>query len=563
MAKHTNVDITRRKWAEEALRESDVNYRELVERANVIILKIDNQGNITFLNEYAQQFFGYSVYELIGKNVIGTIVPKSETSGRDLEEVMKDLVKDPGRYSNNENENIRRNGELVWVSWNNKAILDETGKQIGIISIGKDITERKHAEENLRRTNRALKALSTCSYAVVHATDEMALLQDICQIVVEVGGYRMAWIGYAEQDEKKSVRPVTHKGYEDGYLLKVNVTWEDTERGRGPTGTSIRTGRPSIIRYTMTESTFTPWRQEALKRGYHSVLGLPLTTNDHTFGALTIYSEKSDAFDEGEVALLKELADSLAYGITALRDRARRNLAEKELENAKNQAELYLDLMGHDINNMNQIGIGFLELALNTLSLNDEARNLIAKPLEALESSSRLIDNVRKLHRLKDGSLRFRLIDVGHVIREIIPKYSHISGREISIKYTADCSCQVMANELINDVFSNILGNAIKHSSGSLTININLSKITVNTKGYCKVIIEDNGPGIPDDMKEKLFSRFERGNTKASGKGLGLFLIKTLVEDYNGKVWIENRVPGDYHKGCKFIVLLPSRVIQS
>ncbi len=550
-------DISERKHTERDLRESEEKYRELVESANVIILKMDNHGNITFFNEYAQQFFGYSEPEIIGKNVLGLIVPKKDSSGMNMKVAMKNLVSNTGRYTRNVNENIRRNGERVWVSWTNKAILDESGAQVGVLSIGNDITERKHAEENLRRTNRALKAISTCSDAMVHATNETDLLRDICRIIVDVGGYRMAWIGYAENDETKTVRPMAYMGYENGYLKLVNVTWKDTERGRGPTGTAIRTRNPSIIRYTLTDTTFNPWRDEALKRGYASVLGLPLISGDHMLGALTIYSEKSDAFDAEEVALLKELVDSLSYGITTLRDRTQRSQAEKDLEIAKNQAELYLDLIGHDINNMNQIGIGFLELALNTLDLKDEARSLISKPLEALESSTRLIDNVRKLHRLKNDVRRFHMIDVGHVIREVIPNYSHVSNRDINITFSTDCICRVIANELISDVFSNILGNAIKHSSGPLSINIFLNKDTMNNNDYCKVIIEDNGPGIPDEMKNKLFLRFQRGNTKASGKGLGLFLVKTLIEDYNGLVWVEDRVTGYYNKGCRFVIMLP------
>lgn len=550
-------DISERMRAEKDLRESEEKYRELVESANVIIIKIDNQGNITFFNEYAQQFFGYTEPEILGKNVLGHIVPKKDSLGHDMKVVMKNLVNDPGRYARNENENIRRNGERVWVSWTNKSIVDESGAQVGVLSMGNDITERKRAEENLRLTNRALKAISTCSDAMVHATDELELLRDICRIIVDVGGYRMAWIGYAENDENKTVRPMAYMGYEDGYLKLVNVTWKDTERGRGPIGTAIRTGNPSIIRYTLTDTTFNPWRDEALKRGYSSVLSLPLTTGDHRLGALSIYSDKGDAFDAEEVALLKELADSLSYGITALRDRAQRSQAEKDLENAKNQAELYLDLMGHDINNMNQIGIGFLELALNTLDLKDDARGLISKPLEALESSTKLIDNVRKLHRLKNDVRRFHMIDVGHVIREVIPNYSHVSNRDINITFSTDCICRVMANDLLSDVFSNILGNAIKHSTGPLSINIFLDKDRRNNNDYCKVIIEDNGPGIQDEVKDKLFLRFQRGNTKASGKGLGLFLIKTLVEDFNGMVWVEDRVPGHYNKGCKFVIMLP------
>ena len=111
-----------------------------------------------------------------------------------------------------------------------------------------------------------------------------------------------------------------------------------------------------------------------------------------------------------------------------------------------------------------------------------------------------------------------------------------------------------MADELLKDVFSNILGNAIKHSTGPVTIEIGLDRIFVTGKEYCRVAIDDNGTGIPDDMKSKIFTRFQRGKTKASGRGLGLYLVKTLVENFKGKVWVEDRVPGDSTKGSRFVI---------
>ena len=145
-----------------------------------------------------------------------------------------------------------------------------------------------------RRTNCAapiarLLALSNCNQALIRATDESALLQQICQIVVEQAGYRLCWVGYAEQDDAKTVRPVAQAGFEEGYLKTVNITWADTERGRGPTGTCIRTGRPSLVKDIATDPRFAPWRAEAQKRGYASSIGIPLTADSTTLGALTIY----------------------------------------------------------------------------------------------------------------------------------------------------------------------------------------------------------------------------------------------------------------------------------
>jgi signal transduction histidine kinase len=116
-----------------------------------------------------------------------------------------------------------------------------------------------------------------------------------------------------------------------------------------------------------------------------------------------------------------------------------------------------------------------------------------------------------------------------------------------------------MADGLVKDVFTNLVGNAIKHSnSTSVQINLGLERHREDGKEYCKVIVEDDGPGIPDMQKEKVFARLHRGKTKASGKGLGLYLVRTLVEGYQGRVWVEDRVPGDHTKGARFVVMLPA-----
>ncbi|NLD57803.1 MAG: PAS domain S-box protein, partial [Methanomicrobiales archaeon] len=146
-------DITDRKKAEEALRESEEKYRDLVENANIIILKWDKSGNITFFNTYAQRFFGYTKEEIIGKPVVGTIVPVTEsTSGRDLRHLIDDIIRYPDKHTDNENENITRDGRRVWIRWQNKPLFDKNGEFIGQICIGSDNTDRKKAEEALAKS---------------------------------------------------------------------------------------------------------------------------------------------------------------------------------------------------------------------------------------------------------------------------------------------------------------------------------------------------------------------------------------------------------------------------
>ncbi len=250
------------------------------------------------------------------------------------------------------------------------------------------------------------------------------------------------------------------------------------------------------------------------------------------------------------------------YAVAVARDITQRIHVENELNEAKSRAELYVDLMGHDINNMNQIVMGYLEMAqdklMSTGALSKDDLMLIDKPLEALKSNSMLIDNVRKLQREKSGELKLQAIDAGKVLEETIKKYSGIRGRDITIRHTSVPGCYVMANELLGDVFSNLIGNAIKHSTGTLSIGIRQEIISEHGKEYCTVTVEDNGPGMPDDLKKKLFDRLCLSNARTGGKGFGLCLIKLLLDDIDGRFWVEDRIPGDYAKGCKFVVMLPA-----
>ena len=236
--------------------------------------------------------------------------------------------------------------------------------------------------------------------------------------------------------------------------------------------------------------------------------------------------------------------------------------AELKIEEARKQADMYVDLMGHDINNMNQIALGFLELALDKVKRNGvlgvEDKALLEKPFEALKSNSRLVDSVRKIRRERSGEIKPTLIDLGKILEEVKRQFTDISSRDIRINYTPAEGCYVMANELLPDVFMNLVGNAIKHSSGPLVINVRLEKVQRLQGKFYKVIIEDNGPGIPDGMKKKLLEEARLKRARRAGKGFGLCLARTLLEDFEGSIWIENTVPFDHTKGSRFVVLLPS-----
>ncbi|OGI42981.1 MAG: hypothetical protein A2150_04150 [Candidatus Muproteobacteria bacterium RBG_16_64_11] len=221
---------------------------------------------------------------------------------------------------------------------------DLNGEIVGLRGTALDITERKQTEESLRRANRALKTLSACNTALVHARGEPALLQEICRVIVETGGYAYAWIGYAERDEARRIKPMAQMGFENGFLDKLPFTWSETERGRGPSGTAIREGMAVVTRDAAGDPSLSVWRDEVVRLGIGSCCALPLISDDETFGVLTIYSRERDAFDKDELMLLAELADDLNFGILTLRTRAaHERLQEAHLKSAERLRETLID----------------------------------------------------------------------------------------------------------------------------------------------------------------------------------------------------------------------------
>ncbi|RTL54329.1 MAG: EAL domain-containing protein [Rhodocyclaceae bacterium] len=208
-------------------------------------------------------------------------------------------------------------GLMAMVAW-----LIMTG-QARAQSLAEQMTvELRQQEAEQEKLNRALRLLSACNTTLIHAEDEYKLLAEICRLCVERGGYLMAWVGYADQDDARTVRPITQSGYEHGYLDHIDITWADTERGQGPTGTAIRTGMTNVNQNVLTNPKMAPWREAAIQRGYQSSIALPLIGEARVLGALTMYAREPDAFTHDEVRLLEELANDLAFGIVTLRTRA-------------------------------------------------------------------------------------------------------------------------------------------------------------------------------------------------------------------------------------------------
>lgn len=216
----------------------------------------------------------------------------------------------------------------------------------------------KHqVNKNLKRTSRALRMLSDCNQMVIRTKDKNDLLNQICRIIVEDGGYILAWVGMKQNNGSKNILPVAQYGYENGYLESLDITWADTKHGQSPVGSTIRTGKVNVSRDILQDPKFELWCDLARERGYNSYISLPIIIEEHVLGALNIYSSEIDAFDDEEVELLLELADDVSYALDSIKSR-------EELENTLKALKLSEEKYHSLYSSMNE-GVALHELLFN------------------------------------------------------------------------------------------------------------------------------------------------------------------------------------------------------
>ena len=286
----------------------------------------DTEGRFLIVNTPWLESMGLQHGDCIGKTVFDFFPQKTaqKLHAGDLEVITT------GKRLRLEETLQNTEGNDKWFETIKGPICIDKGTIIGTLGITHDISDRKKTENSLVRLNRTLRTLIKCNEALTHTKNETDLLNDICRIIKGYGGYRLARVGYKESDAAKTVRSVAYAGFEEGYTEKLNTTWDETERGRGPTGTAIREGLPCLVKDFQNDPRCVPWREEAKRYGYTSVLSVPLFNGTKVLGALTVDSIEHDAFNDEEVNLLVQLADDLAYGIMSLRTAVKhRRIAER------------------------------------------------------------------------------------------------------------------------------------------------------------------------------------------------------------------------------------------
>jgi PAS domain S-box-containing protein len=573
-------DITERKRAEEQLRQSEQLWRAVFSAAKDGVLLLDEQYIVVACNDTAEVIYGSSP---LGKNLRELRAPETVAQ---LDAQMSQAKEEGGARW--ESVHLRADGSRFPIEGSSCSF--EANGRRQFVSIVRDITGRKQEEETLRRLNRELRAISNCNQTLLRATDEQSLIEQICRIACDEAGYRMAWVGYAQDDEAKSVRPVAWAGFEDGYLARVDISWsEDSERGRGPSGTAIRSGKTCYIQDLMTDVAVAPWREGALQRGYRSIIALPLKGEDaRIFGTLTIYSTEPNAFTEEEIRLLEELAGDLAFGIVTLRTRIERARAEKEqarlrqhLQQAQ-KMEAVGQLAGgvaHDFNNILGIINGYSEILLSGGDLKEAQRAPIEEILAAGQRAASLTRQLLAFsHKLV---LQPKVLSLNSVIEGFEKMLRRLIGDEIEVRITLAPNLNAVSADpnQMEQVLLNFCINArdAMPEGGRITIetaNLELDEAVtthhlkdhagdffcpvcgekLQPGRYVTLSVSDTGIGMNQETMSHIFEPFFTTKAPEHGTGLGLATVYGIVKQSGGHVSAYSE-PG---QGTTFRVYLPA-----
>jgi diguanylate cyclase (GGDEF)-like protein/PAS domain S-box-containing protein len=317
-------DITERKQAEQNLRESERRFSDLLGNVELVSVMRDREERITYCNEYLLRLSGRQYEEVIGRNWVELFVPPEIAKMK--KELFAALLLNKPEAWHHESEILTRAGKRRLIRWNNSVLRSGAGDVIGTASIGEDITEQKLAEIKITRLNRVYAVLSGINTLIVRALNRDELFREACQIAVDHGQFKMAWIGVVDRSAMKIV-PVASAGAEPEFLTLVKGRFslrEDAPLGNTMTARAIRE-KKAIVCNDIRDAPKVLFVKERIERGIASMAILPLLVSDDAVGVLSLYAGETGFFDEEEMKLLTELAGDIAFAIHHIEKEERLN----------------------------------------------------------------------------------------------------------------------------------------------------------------------------------------------------------------------------------------------
>ncbi len=510
------IDITEQKKAEEALRESERKYRELVENANSIILRWGRDGKITFMNEFGLNYFGFSEKEIIGHHWLDTIVPATESTGRDLNTLIEQIRVNPKAFEQNINENIRRNGERVWISWTNKPVLDQQGRLVEVFSIGSDITKRKLAEEALRESDMKFRAVFE------NSRDAIGIAKKGMHFFANPAYLRL--FGYESNEE--------------------------------------------IVGTSILENIATSHRQQVIENIQRRTAGEPIpplyvARGRKTDGTEFFMEISASTFElQGEIYTVANIRD-ITEQLRAVEEKA---MLENQLRQAQKMEAIGQVAGGiaHDFNNLLTIFGTYGSILSRKLKNDDVLRTYAERIMEATEKAAGLTQSLLAFSRKQ--TITLKPVDLNKIIRKVEHFLYRIIGEDIELRTSlAGTELAVMADPgQIEQVLMNLATNArdAMPQGGLLTIHSETMQLAdadvkagdVEKAGiYARISVADTGQGMDKATVEKIFEPFFTTKEVGKGTGLGLAIVYGIIKQHSGTI----RVYSEPGKGTIFKIYLP------
>lgn len=512
-------DITERKKAEEKLKESEEKYRDLYEEAPNAYFSIGNDQNIIKSNKAAGKLLGYNNEEFSKMRVLELYADK-ENGLKKAQDVFKRYLQGES-IQDEELQMKKKNGQSIWVSLTVKPIFDQEGNIIESRSMVLDINERKLAQEELESSYKKLREME---YIINNSPSIVFLWQNLEGWPVEFVSKNIIQFGYTPED------------FYSGKVIYADIIHPD----------DITRVAEEVSNYSNEDTTeFIQEYRIKTKSGQFKWI------DDRTWIRRDL---------EGNITHYQGIVSDITDHKNA--DEALK-LSEKKYRKAYNRANFYKDIFGHDINNILHIINSSAELISYHLGDSEKSKviedisNIIKKQVER---GAKLVSNVNTLSQLEEESIHTKPTEICKLMQNSIDFLTKTyDDKKIIVNDVCEEDHLIAnANDLLQDVFDNILINSIKYNENpTIEIVIKVSKTLVDRKKFIKMEFSDNGIGVPDDRKKIIFKRGNRELKGSKGMGIGLSLVKKIMKGYDGKIWVEDKVKGDYSQGSNFILLIP------
>ncbi|MBY0575107.1 MAG: PAS domain S-box protein [Gallionellaceae bacterium] len=559
-------DITERKQAEESLRKLSL----AVEQSPDSIVITDLDANIEYVNQAFTKETGYSLVEAVGQN------PRLLNSGKNpkaiYDEMWACLTRD--EVWKGELINRRKDGSEYIESALISPVHQADGRITHYLAIKENITGRKHSEAQIERLTRTYHLLSRVNEAIVRVQSRDELFATICNVAVESGLLHFAWIGMLDE-KRNSVIPVAYAGVEEGYINKLDIRLDDERTGSGPTGKAIRGGAYVVCQDIENDPAMTPWRDEALRRGYRASAVFPIHDAGSAVGAVNVYAAEVNFFTPDIIQLMQELAADVSFALGVFAEKVRRKSAEdglrllsiklesrvaertRQLEIANKELESFSYSVSHDLRAPLRSIDGFSQILLKKYhdQLDETGKDYLERVRRASQRMGHLIDDMLQLSRVTRGTLKREEVDLSKMAGDVAEDLRN-SHPQRKAQFVLQQGLVAYADPgLLRIALDNLLGNAYKYTGKKPEAKIEFGMCDVD-EGRA-FFVRDNGAGFNMEHAHKLFGAFQRlhGVDEFEGTGVGLATVQRIIQRHHGKVWAE----ATEGQGAAFYFTLPQR----